>query len=187
VAHIQGTVASLPLRYFQRLAVEADYQSSDFWELARQLGNSVQQYTDRILHDAGVSNAATAASLRDFKDTMTQLVSSTKDLRDEVHKHANLHGLSLETISEMLSTELAIVLEELKAEFPAPDEADHHEKRVEMVSRALMKIEGTVIRVSGHCGISEADARTRFRDIEPHIRRVIVVVGKPIWLDQVHT
>jgi hypothetical protein len=85
----------------------------------------------------------------------------------------------------MLSTELAIVLEELKAEFPAPDEADHHEKRVEMVSWALMKIEGTVIRVRA-LRISEADARTHFRNIEPHIRRVIVVVGKPIWLDQVH-
>ena len=59
--------------------------------------------------------------LQDFKDTMVHVVSSTKMLRDEVQKGAEARGLTLENMSEMLPTEMAYVLAELKAEFPSPD------------------------------------------------------------------
>jgi hypothetical protein len=80
----------------------------------------------------------------------------------------------------MLSSEMAAVLEELKAEFPPPEEANHHRQRVEMVSRALMNIETYVVRVSMQCGMSEADASAHFRNIKPHIQHVNVVTGKRI-------
>lgn len=79
----------------------------------------------------------------------------------------------------MLSSETAAVLEELKAEFPPLEEANHH-RRVEMVSRALMKIETCVVGVSMQCGMSEADASAHFRNIKPHIQHVNVVTGKRI-------
>jgi hypothetical protein len=172
----QPAVPSFPLRYFQR--PEADFSSSDFWELAHKLGYSVQQYTYNLLRDAAISNPAAAGRLRDFQDTMAHVVSSTTRLRDEVQRGAEARGLTLEHVSEILSAEMAALLEELKAEFPAPDEADHHEHRAEMVSRALLRMEASVVRVSMHCGVSESDARAHFQNIEPHVLRVIVVVGE---------
>lgn len=164
-----------PLQPVQNL--QAAYLSSDFWELAHRLGDSVQQYTDDLLHNASISNTAAAGGLHDFKDTMTQMVINMNGLKAAVQEAAKSHGLNLENVSEMLSSEMAAVLEELKAEFPPPEEADHHRQRVEMVSRALMKIERCVVRVSMQCGMSEADASAHFRNIEPHIQHVIVVTG----------
>ena len=165
-----------PLRYFQKQ--DADIFLFNSWEHAQKLGQSVQQYTDTLLHDAALVNITAAERLRDFKDTMARVVSGTKELRNEVQKGAEARGLTLENMSEMLSTEMAYILAELKAEFPSPDEANHHKQRVEMVSRALSKMEESVVRVSMQCGVSEADARMHFRNIEPHIQRVTVVVGE---------
>ena len=165
-----------PLRYFQKQ--DTDIFLFNFWEHAQKLGQSVQQYTDTLLHDTALVNVAAAERLQDFKDTMARVVSSTKELRDEVQKGAEARGLTLENMSEMLSTEMAYILAELKAEFTSPDEANHHKQRVEMVSRALSKMEESVVRVSMRCGVSETDARMHFRNIEPHIQRVTVVVGE---------
>jgi aspartate aminotransferase-like enzyme len=132
------------------------------------------------LGQCAISNVAAAERLQDFKDTMAHVVSSTRKLRDKVQKGAEARGLTLENVSEMLSTEMANVLAELKAEFPSPDDADHHKQRVEMVSRGLSKTEESVVRVSMQCGVSEADARIHFQNIKPHIQNVIVVVGECI-------
>jgi hypothetical protein len=109
---------------------------------------------------------------------MGHVVSNTMELRAKVQGAAEARGLTLEHVSEMLSTDLAVVLQELKTEFPPPSDADHHEQRVEIISRALVKVEGSVVRVSVQCGISEADAIAHFKLIEPHVQHVLVVTGK---------
>jgi hypothetical protein len=83
-------------------------------------------------------------------------------------------------MSEKLSANLAAVLQELKAEFPAPDDANNHEQRVKIVSCVLAKVEGSVICISVWCGISEADARAHFKVIEPHVQHMLVITGKHI-------
>jgi hypothetical protein len=151
------------------------------------LGDTVQQYTDTLLHDTAIANAAAAGKLYDFKDTMTQVVSSTMALRAEVQAAAEARGLTLENVSVGLATELADVLEELKAEFPAPNDAENHEQRVVVVSRALEKVERSVVSVSVRCGISEADARAHFKVIQPHVQHVLVITGKCILYDERQT
>jgi len=170
-----SSMYELPLRFFQNKQI--DYASHDFWDLTRKLGGSVQQYTDTLLHDAAIANAAAAGKLYDFKVTMAQVVSSTMELRAEVQAAAEARGLTLENVSEGLSTELAAVLEELKAEFPAPNDAENHEQRVEIVSRALEKVERSVVSVSVQSGVSEADARAHFKVIQPHVQHVLVITG----------
>lgn len=83
---------------------------------------------------------------------MTRVISSTGGLRRERESEARAHKISLHKISEMLSTELAVLIEELKAESPPPDHAGHHDVRVMIVSRALDKIGGVVVRVSKAVG-----------------------------------
>lgn len=149
---------------FLRFKAEADYSCYEFWELTRQLGNLVQLYTDTLLHDTAIAYAAAAQKLYDFRNTMDKVVSSTTELGDDVQETAILHGFTLEKVSEMLSADLAIVMDELKAEFPAPSDADHHGQRVEMISRALAKLEESVVRVSTQCGVSEPRARAEHRN-----------------------
>jgi len=164
-----------PLRYLQR--PDPDLLLSAFWEIANRLGDSALQYTHTLLHYTALSNVGAAGRIYDFESTMEQVVYSTTKFRYEVQRGAQARGLSLDNISELLSAEMAMLLEELKAEFPSPDEADHHKERGQMVYSALLKMEGSVVRMSMQCGVSEPDARAYFRNIEPHLLRVIVTVA----------
>jgi len=164
-----------PLQYLQK--PDPDLLSSDIWEIANKLGDSVLQYTYTILRYAAHSNVDAAGRIHDFENTMKQVCLSTTRFRYEIQRGAQARGLTLDNISEMLSAEMATLLAELKAEFPSPDEADHHKERGQMVHSALLKMEEGVVRVSTRCGVPESNARAYFRNIEPHLLRVIVTVG----------
>jgi antirestriction protein ArdC len=127
----------------------------DFWDLTHKLGDSVRRYTNTLLHDTAIASAAAARMLHNFKNTMVQLISSTKELRAEVQTAAWAYRLTIEDMSEKLSADLSAVLQELKAKFPAPDNADNHEQRVKMVSCALAKVEGSVVHIIVQCGNKE--------------------------------
>lgn len=165
-----------PIRLWQLL--DTYNTSPDFWERAAKLGSLVQQYTSDILNDAATSYSTTAGQIDQFKQSMNQVISSTSNLRREIESKARARGITPHTVSEMLSKELAVVVEELKAEFPPPDHAEHHEDRVKIISRALIKVEDAVVRVSQAVGVSEPKARACFGDIEVHLRYALVVTGK---------
>lgn len=167
-----------PIRLWQLLDTYNTSQALDFWERAANLGSLVRQYTSDILNDAATSDAAAAGKIDSFKQSMHHLVSSTGELRREIVRKARARGISLHNISEMLSNELAVVIEELENEFPPPDHAEHHEDRVKIISRALVKVEDAVVRVSKAVGVPEAKARSCFGNIEIHLRDVLVVTGK---------
>jgi len=166
-----------PTRYLEA-AFRIDTASMDFWESAIHLGDRVQNYTLELIHNAGASNATLAIQLDDFKDTMLELVSGVQALRAAVQSSAQAHatGISLEEISEKLSVELAVILEEFKREFPSPDKATHHKEREEMISRALSKVEDSLVRVLSF-GMSEADTRAHFRVIKRHAQVLLVLTG----------
>ncbi|KAF7977259.1 hypothetical protein HWV62_4385 [Athelia sp. TMB] len=74
------------------------------------------------------------------------------------------------------------VSNEIREEFPPPDNAEHHAQRTQVISRILAKIEGGVVRAVAEVGISEKEAKRHFEAIEPLIRDVLVVTGDLVEL-----
>lgn len=149
-------------------------EDANFWERIADMGYSAQQYTSTMFNDITTSYAAEIDS---FKQSMNHVISNTMKLRSEIESKIQERGITLHEVSEMLSKELAGVVEELQAEFP-PDHAKHHEDRVKVISGALTKVEDAVVRVCAAIGVSEKDARAHFRDITPHLRDVLVTIGE---------
>jgi hypothetical protein len=164
-----------PIRIWQLL--DAYTAPSDFWERAANLGGRAQQYTNDILHDAAASYATVADKIDGFKQSMTNVVSSTSELRREIQIAAWARGINLHRVSQMLSSELAIVFEELKVEFPPPDHAECHDDRVNIISRALVMVEDAVVCVGAAVGVSEVSTRAHFRDVSPHLQSALVIIG----------
>lgn len=160
------------LTKYLQVAHRTDRFSKDFWGDAVQLGDRVQKYTIELIQNAAGSNATVAIKLAEFKDTMTELVSSVKVLREAVQDAgANPHD-----ISEKLSIALETVLEELKSEFPAPDNAPHHDERVVIISRALAKTTDSLVHVLSFA-IPEADIKEHSEVIEQHVKALLVLAG----------
>jgi hypothetical protein len=55
------------------------------------------------------STHASTAKLHEFDETMGQVISRAKTLRDDVHQAAHTHGVGLDEVLEKLSSELAII------------------------------------------------------------------------------
>jgi hypothetical protein len=135
------------------------------------------------MHRAGEvldSGGAVPVKLREFEESMVQVVTGAKKLRDDVCQAAQTFGEGLDEVSAKLSAEMAVILEELKTEFPPPAEAPGHEERLKMISHIMKKIEKSLVRVGGLYGLSEMDVTTHFRVIEPHVTNVLVVTGQSI-------
>ncbi|KAF7981025.1 hypothetical protein HWV62_35460 [Athelia sp. TMB] len=139
------------------------------------MGVSVQKYTETILHDATATYASTAVGIADMKLSMSHLIERTRVLKASVQ---GKHGKSVNDLYESLATEMIRVSNEIREEFPPPDNAEHHAQRTQVISRILAKIEGGVVRAVAEVGISEKEAKLHFEAIEPHIRDVLVVTGE---------
>lgn len=149
----------------------------NFWELTTRLGDSVSHHTGALLQDT-TTYATVSKEISHFKELMTNVIISAGELRREIESKVSSHGITLQVFSEMLAHQLEIVAEELKAEFPPPDHAEHHEDRVKIISRALIKVEDVVVQVCATISVSEVDVRAHFRNITPHLRDALIIIGK---------
>jgi len=70
-----------------------------------------------------------------------------------------------------------IVFEELEADFPPSDTAPSHEKRAEMISNALRKVEDSLVHIGRLYGVEEQVSRTHFRNLEPHLKHCLLTTG----------
>lgn len=104
---------------------------------------------------------------------MAHVISSTSDLRLKLEAR----GVSLETISEMLTLELSKLVEEIK-QLPPPDQVEHHAERTKTISRTLEMIGDVLVRVCVSFGMSEEEIRAHFEAVKPHILHVLVLVGE---------
>jgi hypothetical protein len=154
-------------------------QSSNFWDMAENLGDSVRKYTENLIIRAALdSSRAVAVKLHEFEETMVQVVTNAKRLRDDVHEAAQKHGVGLDQVSEKLSSEMAVVLEQLKKEFPSPGKAPSHEERLRMTSHVMKNVEESLVRVCGLYGLPEANVKAQFRAIEPPVTKFLVITGQ---------
>lgn len=152
--------------------------SGDFWEEAIHLGDRVEKYAMELIHKAGASNVTVAIQLGHFKNAMVEVVSSVHVLREKVQTAAEArgNGHSLEKLSDKLSAELGTIFDDLKKDFPPPENATHHQEREVMIATALSKVEDSLVHVLSF-GVSEEDTRAHFRIIERHVKALLVLVG----------
>ncbi|KAH7930324.1 hypothetical protein BV22DRAFT_1028551 [Leucogyrophana mollusca] len=141
-----------------------------FWERAGDLGNDLQKYTKDLLHNAA---QAYPEKIDEFTSTLGNMVDSTSKLRTQIKKH----DVSLETFSDELGKLLVVVLEELKRDFPSPDQAPSHEQRSVMVHSTLRKTEDAVLRVGARYGIFEGDLQPHLEELMIHVEHLTVVTG----------
>lgn len=149
----------------------------DFWKQATALGDTVRHYADDIITKACAPNAFSADKLRLLKFSMDRLVNSASELRAEVEDAVRHTDVSIDGVSEKLAAELEIVLEALKAEFPPPGDATHHEERSQKISLVLSKAEDAILRVLISHGMAEEAARSQFDKIRRSTEVALVVVG----------
>jgi len=123
--------------------------------------------------------------IAEFKTSVQDLVRSVEALKMGLQAQGLVArtniNIDFDEFCRMLSKEIDIVLEQLKAEFSEPlpeDRSEGYKKREEAVDRALDKLENALVKVYGHWHIPEAEAKERFSHVKAQIRRVVLLVGE---------
>jgi hypothetical protein len=84
---------------------------------------------------------------------------------------------TLQIVSEKVSPLLEAQLEDIKTNFPAPEEAASHEERREMANRMAARVEHILSNALIEHGASEDDIHTFFKSLTPGVVNVVVIIG----------
>ena len=105
-------------------------------------------------------------------------------LQGKIRKWSEEHSISKETIEDIsteLSLRFAVIVEDLKKEFPPTDEAPGHEQRANMTRVALNRTQEKFVLVLVKVGMAQDTAEELSKDFEeliPYAEKVIITAGK---------
>ncbi|KAG2130448.1 uncharacterized protein EDB93DRAFT_79547 [Suillus bovinus] len=145
------------------------------WDKVAGLGPNIQACTGEFFQRAGElypSNKIT--ELRKSVDS----VGSTATTLYQVTKEAAEHrGIPLYTVLKDLGNTFSVLFEELKEQFPPPDEAPGHEKRMAMINTVLDRIEECFLKVVGKLGVSREPLESLTGSLKTGLKHVVVTIG----------
>jgi hypothetical protein len=138
-------------------------------------------HANELLDSAATAFATAPDTMNEFKDTVEHAMAAVKRFEDDVQRH----GIDFEELSKKLTAQMAIIVEELKAEFsePLPDERTPRQKQREIIiDYALSKVEDALVEITALWGVSEVDSRAQFQEIKLDVKRILDVTGEPSLL-----
>ncbi|GBE89581.1 predicted protein [Sparassis crispa] len=150
---------------------------SDFFESAAALGNRVNDYVQDQL-EKNAADFGISEEIRRLGEEMHSAMSVASDLKIALLTTGNeqLHA-EPQDISDEMGKALMVVLEELQAKFPQPEEAPGHETRKARVSEALRHAEDAIVKALVGRGMYETTAREHLDNLRPHVEFLVVVSG----------
>lgn len=108
---------------------------------------------------------------------MDSVTATATTLYQVVKEVAGKRGIPLHTISKDLGNTFRILFEELKEQFPPPDEAPGHEQRMTMINTVLDRIEECFLQVVGKLGVSQELLKSLTGSLKSGIKHVVVTIG----------
>jgi len=146
-----------------------------FWERAQSLGHRSQDYAASLIHEAAQkADATTVAQLRHFQYAIQVVVADTEDMKEAIAQTADK---SFDEIQHDIEKVFADLLEQLKEQFPPPDQAPNHAERRGNVSLVIRKTEEVFIKLGVQHGMSEKQLRMHLDPIMKHVEDIIVTIG----------
>lgn len=115
--------------------------------------------------------------ITELRKSVDSVASTATTLYQVVKEAAEQRGIPLYTISKDLRDTFRVLSEELKEQFPPPDEAPGHEKRMTMINTTLDRVEECFLQVVGKLGVSEELLTSLTGSLKSGLQYVVVTIG----------
>lgn len=155
---------------------------ADFWDAAKQLSEKVRIYTETKLNEAAANVPLAAEKIKQFKETMSQVVVASNNLREDIEAAAAKQGLTLDGISDALSEKLHLVFLKLQEEFPGdlPEDLEkRHVDRANVVKWVMDEVESVLVDIIG----ATPECHIKIHEIRIKVEEVILIAGTHFPLD----
>jgi len=143
-------------------------------DLGKDLAHKAKEYAEEMLHDAATQIPSVSEKINEFKDTLSRIVVNAEGMG------TILQDVDLEEFQKRFELQLSSSWEALNQEFsePLPDnQTERYQQQAIVISAALEMIEDSLVEVCQFWKIPEADVRTKFDDIKPHLNHGLLVIA----------
>ncbi|KAG1740367.1 hypothetical protein EDB19DRAFT_783560 [Suillus lakei] len=148
--------------------------AGESWDKVTGLGSNIQGYTDELFQHA---KKLYPSKITEFKKSVDSVASTTAALYQGVKGAAERRDVPLDSVLEELRNTFHVLFEELKEQFPPPDEAAGHENRTVIINTVLDRIEESFLQVIMKHGASEEHMKSHFSSLKSGVQRIVVIIG----------
>ncbi|KAG2137165.1 uncharacterized protein EDB93DRAFT_1167834 [Suillus bovinus] len=148
--------------------------AGESWEKVMGLGSKIQGNVDELFENA---KKLYPAKMSEFKKSVNSVASTATSLHQVVKGAAAQRDVPFDSVLEELRNTLHVVFEELKEQFPPPEEAPGHENRTLMINTVLDRVEESFLRVAIKYGASEEVLKNHTGSLMSGIRHILGIIG----------
>ena len=150
---------------------------SDFWEMAKESEQNLQNYVHSLLEAAATYFKST--HFTNITSTMNHIVSTTATFRDNIQGALDAHNVTFDTLTGELEGIFMGIVNDLE-KIPPPDKAPGHAERAEMVDKVLDDAAQGLLKLTTRYGIEEEVVTTYLAALKPKVQALTVAVGMSI-------
>lgn len=117
------------------------------------------------------------SKISEFKKYVDSVASAATSLHQVVKGATEQRGIPFDSVLEEFQNTFRALIEELKEQFPPPEEAPGHEKRILVINAVLDRIEGTFLQVAIKHGASEEVLKNHTSSLMSGVGYIVVTIG----------
>ncbi|KAG2130449.1 uncharacterized protein EDB93DRAFT_79509 [Suillus bovinus] len=121
--------------------------------------------------------------IREWRKSVDSVISTATTLYQVVKEAAEQRSIPLYTVSKDLRDTFSVSFEEHKEQFPSPDEAPGHEKRMTMINTILDRVEECFLQVVCKLGVSRESLSSLTGSLKSGLKHILVTIGN---IDEQH-
>ncbi|KAG1740369.1 hypothetical protein EDB19DRAFT_2039174 [Suillus lakei] len=145
------------------------------WDKVIGFGPNIQGCTDEFFQRA--SECYPSDKMTELRKSVDSVTSTATTMHQVVKEAAEQRGIPLYTVLKDLGNTFSALFEELKEQFPPPDEAPGHEKRMAMINTVLDRVEECFLQVVGKLGLSSELLKSLTSSLKSSVKHVVVTIG----------
>ncbi|KAG1766531.1 hypothetical protein EV702DRAFT_1150122 [Suillus placidus] len=145
------------------------------WDKVAGFGPNIRGYTDEFFQRA--REFYPSDKITELRKSVDSVASTATTLYQVVKEAAEQRGIPLYTVLRDLGNTFSGLFEELKEQFPPPDEAPSHEKRMTMISTVLDRVEECFLQVVGKLGMNKELLKSLTGSLKSGVKQVVVTIG----------
>ncbi|KAG2139746.1 hypothetical protein DEU56DRAFT_800065 [Suillus clintonianus] len=145
------------------------------WDKFTGLGPNIQGCTNEFFQRAKEFHPSN--KMTELRKSVDGITSTATNLHQVVKGAAEQRGIPLRSILQELGNAFSALFEELKEQFPPPEEAPGHEKRMAMINTVLDRLEEIFLHVAIKVGASEELLRSLTSSLKSGVKHVVVTIG----------
>lgn len=145
------------------------------WNKVAGLGPNIQGCTNEFFQRA--KEFYPSDKISELRKSVDSVTTTATTLYQVVKEAAEKRSIPLHTISKDLGNTFCVLFEELKEQFPPPDEAPGHEQRMTMINTVLDRVEECFLQVVGKLGVGKEVLTSLTGSLKSGIKHVVVTIG----------